>query len=103
MPDGTFSGERLGKPGVWIKEVLDDERTISKYLCPNHGKLSELLKIPEEICSSIRNMKLAAVENPDDGPLRMSYPGFRSKSFFGGKVAKEFFGITDEGDEYAEE
>ena len=74
LPNGTFSNERLGKPGVWIKEVLADETTVSKRLCPPHGKLGELLKVPEEITQSIRHMKLAASENPDDGPLRMGDP-----------------------------
>ena len=90
MPDGTFSEQRLGRPGVWIKEVLQDEVTVSSRLCPESGKLSNLLRIPEEILHSTRNMKKAAIENPDDGPLRTSYPGFMAKSYFGGMLTKEF-------------
>ena len=48
-------------------------------------------------------MKLAASENPDDGPLRMSYPGFMSKSYYGGNVSKKFFDTTEEGDEDVED
>ena len=103
LPDGSFSDKRLGKPGVWIKEVLDDEKTVSKRPCPDHGRLGALLKVPEDITQSIRHMKLAASENPDDGPLRMSYPGFMAKSYYGGNVSKKFFDITDEGDENAED
>lgn len=82
---------------------MDDKQTVTSTLCPDHGKLNELLNVPQEICHSIRNMKLAAIENPDDGPLRMSYPGFRSKSFYGGCVAKEFFGVMDEEGENIED
>ena len=96
MPDGSFSEDRLGKPCVWVKEVSDDEKTVIRTLCPDHGKLSDLLTIPEHIFQSIRHMKLAARENPDDGPMRMSYPGFAAKSFFGGNVAKEFLDVMNE-------
>jgi hypothetical protein len=96
MTDGSFSGDRLGKPCVWIKEISNDGKTVIRTLCPNHGKLSDLLKIPEQIFQSIRHMKVAAKENPDDGPMRMSYPGFAAKSFFGGNVAKELLDIMNE-------
>ena len=96
MPNGTFSGERLGKPCVWIKEVSDDGETVIRTLSPNRGKLCDLLKVPEEIQHSVRHLNLAARENPDDGPLRMSYPGFMAKSFFGGNVSKKFLDALDE-------
>eukprot|EP00804_Cyclotella_cryptica_P004500 CCRYP_017637-RA/>CCRYP_017637-RA protein AED:0.09 eAED:0.09 QI:248/1/1/1/0.75/0.6/5/471/377 len=107
MPNGSFSEDRLGKPCVWVKEVSDDGKSVIRTLCPDNGKLSDLLRIPEQIFQSIRHMKLAAKENPDDGPMRMSYPGFAAKSFFGGIVAKEFFDVKNhdmsEGDEDEEE
>lgn len=96
LADGTFSEERLGKPCVWIKEVSDDEQSVIRTLCPENGKLSDLLKVSEEIFHSVRHMKLAAMYNPDDGPMRLSYPGFMAKSFFGGNVSKKFLDIMKE-------
>lgn len=89
LPDETFSEERLGRPGVWIKEVTHGE-VVSLRLCPEKGKLSDLLKLPFKIEQSTFHLKVAAKNNPDDGPLRESYPGFSAKSFFGGQVSKEF-------------
>ncbi|KAL3775735.1 hypothetical protein ACHAW5_005890 [Stephanodiscus triporus] len=97
--DGSFSGDRLGRPGVWIKEVLGDGVTMKIWQCPEAGKICDLLKVPEEIVPSVRHMKLAANLNPDDGPLRMSYPGFAAKSFFGGIVAKDYMEALAEGSE----
>jgi hypothetical protein len=97
LPDGSFSNDRFGKPGVWIKEVvMEDDDVVTCSLCPTSGELANLLKIPEQVMSSTRNLKLAAIKNPDNGPLRMSYPGFASKSFFGGKMTKEFLDALDE-------
>jgi hypothetical protein len=90
LPDETFSEERVGRPGVWLKEVVHDGTLVSARLCPEEGRLSDLLKLPVDIQQSTRHLKFAAEVNPDEGPLRMSYPGFSAKSFFGGKVTKEF-------------
>lgn len=107
MEDGSFSGDRLGKPAVWIKE-LDDEKTMTCRLCPDSGKLKQLLKMPVDITQSIRNMKIAEKENPDNGPMRKSYPGFRAKSFFGGNIVRDFVQFFegedfDEGDDDSEQ
>eukprot|EP01082_Thalassiosira_pseudonana_P007235 g6586.t1 g6586 contig23:811509-812809(+) len=107
MEDGSFSGDRLGKPAVWIKE-LDDEKTVTCRLCPDSGKLKQLLKMPVDITQSIRNMKIAEKENPDNGPMRKSYPGFRAKSFFGGNIVRDFVQFFegedfDEGDDDSEQ
>lgn len=88
--DGSFSGDRLGSPGVWIKEIVDCGQGVKCWQCPTHGQINDLLKVPETINVSIRNMNLAALLNPDDGPMRRSYPGLRSKSFYGGEVHPEF-------------
>ena len=88
LPDETFSEERLGRPGVWIKECVG--KGVSLRLCPEKGKLSDLLKLPFDIGQSTYHLKVAAKNNPDDGPLRESYPGFSAKSFFGGQVSKDF-------------
>lgn len=90
LPDGTFSEERIGRPGVWIKEVVNNGTMVSARLCPEEGKLSDLLKLPVHIEQSTRHLKLAEKSNPDDGPIRKSYPGASAKSFFGGKVTEEF-------------
>lgn len=107
MEDGSFSGDRLGKPAVWIKE-LDDEKTMTCRLCPDSGKLKQLLKMPVDITQSIRNMKIAEKENPDNGPMRKSYPGFTAKSFFGGNIVRDFVQFFegedfDEGDDDSEQ
>jgi len=102
MPDGTFSGDRLGRPGVWIKELMSDECTVSCFLCPASGKLEQLLKDPKHIRHSYAHELIAEKENPDDGPLRMSYPGFRAKSYFGGRLSEQFRSLhiqEEEGDE----
>lgn len=88
LPDETFSEERLGRPGVWIKECVG--KGVSLRLCPEKGKLSDLLKLPFDTRQSTYHLKVAAKNNPDDGPLRESYPGFSAKSFFGGQVSKDF-------------
>lgn len=90
MEDGSFSADRIGKPGVWIKEVLAGKDALRAWLCPDSGNIDELLKVPEHIMPSVRHMTVAAMSNPDDGPLRASYPGFMTKSFFGGKLSRDY-------------
>jgi len=48
LPDGKFSSERKGEPGVWIKSVQDGR--VKSRLCPSRGKISELLFHPRQIC-----------------------------------------------------
>jgi len=94
LPEEIFSEERKGVPGVWIKEVVMNGKMLSCRLCPREGKIGELLKVPVRVESSVRHMKVAALENPDDGPMRMSYPGFGARSLFGESgvgVGKEEF------------
>ena len=88
--DGSFSAERLGSPGVWIKEMVDCGTRVKCWQCPTHGKINDLLKVPETINVSIRHMNRAALLNPDDGPMRRSFPGYKSKSFYGGEVHPEY-------------
>jgi hypothetical protein len=71
-PDGTFDPDRTGLPGCWIKRVVDGN-VVDRMLCPDVGEVSSILVIPETIRQSIRNLKIAISENPDTGPLRMSY------------------------------
>ncbi len=99
MDDGSFSEDRIGKPGVWIKEVLGDKDALRAWLCPESGKIDELLRVPENIMPSVRHMKVATISNPDDGPLRASYPGFMTKSFFGGIVSKDYLDALLEEDD----
>ena len=47
LPDGGFSSEREGRPGVWIKDVVDGE--LRTTLAPWEGKLDELLKKATDI------------------------------------------------------
>jgi dipeptidase E len=48
LPDGSFSPDRMGRPGIWLKKVLDDGR-VHSMLCPQSGKISDLLRIPSRI------------------------------------------------------
>ena len=82
---------------------MHDGTLVSVRLCPEEGRLSELLKLPEDIRQSKRHLKVAAAANPDNGPLRKSYPGFSAKSFFGGKVTNEFNDFLAELKEEGEE
>jgi len=99
MQDGSFSGERLGTPEVWIKEVVEWGTMVHCRQCPTKGKVHDLLKVPESIMQSTRHLVQAAKLNPDDGKLRMSYPGFTSKSFFGGNLAQSIMDDMAEGDD----
>lgn len=96
LSDESFSEERLGRPGVWVKEVTHGGKVVSARLCPEEGKLSDLLRMPIDIRQSKFHLAAAAKSNPEDGPLRDSYPGFSAKSFFGGKVTKEFVNFLAE-------
>jgi hypothetical protein len=71
-PDGTFDPDRTGLPGCWIKHVVDGN-VVDRMLCPDVGEVSSILVIPEKIRQSIRNLDIAKIENPDTGPMRMSY------------------------------
>ena len=71
-PDGTFDPDRTGIPGCWIKHIVDGN-TVDRMLCPDVGEVSSILVIPETIRQSTRNLKIAKSENPDTGPMRMSY------------------------------
>jgi dipeptidase E len=66
LPNGTFSHEQKGKPGVWLKEVRDGR--VHTTLCPTAGKIEDLLRTPAEILSDPR-VELCRQANPDDGPV----------------------------------
>ena len=44
LPDGSFSPERKGTPGVWIKEVR--KNAVHSRLCPPEGAVQDLLRVP---------------------------------------------------------
>lgn len=69
LADGSFSRERKGRPGVWLKEAKGKE--VLMRPCPDEGDLAELLKVPDEIVEDPRVVRCRA-ENPDDGPLHTS-------------------------------
>lgn len=59
LEDGSHSPEREGKPGVWLKEVQADDKTITTTLVPPEGKLTDILRKASTItedpaCESIR-------------------------------------------------
>ena len=49
----SFCKQRSGRPGVWIKRVVRDENSgemvVKAELCPEQGKISDLLYHPESI------------------------------------------------------
>ena len=48
----SFCKERTGRPGVWIKRVVREEESgemvVKAELCPEEGKISDLLYHPEQ-------------------------------------------------------
>jgi dipeptidase E len=60
--------------GVWIKQVVvhegegTNDTTILTQRCPDHGKLSELLRLPNEIRPDEEAVTQCRQENPDEGP-----------------------------------
>jgi dipeptidase E len=62
LPNGTFSSTREGVPGIWIK-VVNEQGEVESQLCPQQGKLSELLRHPSEITPDPR-LELCRTANP---------------------------------------
>jgi dipeptidase E len=66
LPDGSFSQDRHGKPGIWIKQVQNGN--VVRSLCPESGMISDLLRFPIAIVDDER-VEICRQENPDDGPV----------------------------------
>jgi dipeptidase E len=69
MTDRTFSPDRNGVPGVWLKEVGIDGQVHSR-ICPDSGSISDLIHIPVQIHQDPRVI-LCRTLNPDDAPVPM--------------------------------
>ena len=68
MPDGTFNSCREGRPGVWIKEVVDGK--VVTTLAPWEGKLENLLKKAADIVED-EGCSVSMTENPwEAAPLK---------------------------------
>eukprot|EP00277_Geminigera_cryophila_P044298 CAMPEP_0173074066 /NCGR_PEP_ID=MMETSP1102-20130122/10788_1 /TAXON_ID=49646 /ORGANISM="Geminigera sp., Strain Caron Lab Isolate" /LENGTH=324 /DNA_ID=CAMNT_0013943049 /DNA_START=278 /DNA_END=1252 /DNA_ORIENTATION=+ len=65
LPDKTFSPDRKGVPGIWLKEVHDSK--VEMRLCPSEGKLELLLRNPKVIKKDART-DACRIDNPDDAP-----------------------------------
>lgn len=65
MPDGSFSPDREGKPGMWIKRVVDGR--VESRLCPASGRLEEILAQADHVVED-PGVGRARLENPDDLP-----------------------------------
>eukprot|EP01062_Namystynia_karyoxenos_P038692 TRINITY_DN28114_c0_g1_i1.p1 TRINITY_DN28114_c0_g1~~TRINITY_DN28114_c0_g1_i1.p1 ORF type:complete len:342 (+),score=111.05 TRINITY_DN28114_c0_g1_i1:66-1028(+) len=65
LPDGSFSAERKGRPGVWRKQV--EGGAVVTTLVPPEGKLADLLREPTEVVPDPR-VEAVRAANPDDGP-----------------------------------
>ena len=65
LPDGSFCRERKGKPGIWLKNVSNAQ--VQERLCPESGRIQDLLLNPSEIIPDPRVDECRRA-NPDDGP-----------------------------------
>lgn len=65
LPDGSFSPDRKGNPGVWIKRVVDGR--LESSLCPSSGRLDEILALASDVQED-PGVGRVRQENPDDSP-----------------------------------
>lgn len=66
LPDGTFSEDRQGKPGVWTKRVQADDNTIVTQLVPfEGGQVADLVALtPQEDIVEDARLDAIRIENP---------------------------------------
>lgn len=64
LPDQSFSKERKGKPGVWMKRVYDGQ--VHSTLLPDSGFVKDILYFPHEVSKDPR-VEICRQENPDSG------------------------------------
>eukprot|EP00927_Polykrikos_kofoidii_P072277 TRINITY_DN68411_c0_g1_i1.p1 TRINITY_DN68411_c0_g1~~TRINITY_DN68411_c0_g1_i1.p1 ORF type:complete len:359 (-),score=65.35 TRINITY_DN68411_c0_g1_i1:185-1261(-) len=65
LADGAFSPERSGRPGIWLKEVVDG--VVVGRPVPAEGRLSDLLKVADGLVDDPR-VESCRNANPDDSP-----------------------------------
>ena len=65
---GEFVDNLSGVPAIWIKEVVNGNKVVSK-VCPPEGKLTDLLKVSTNINEDLESTRRCRMENPDDGPV----------------------------------
>lgn len=63
LSDGTLAIDGSGKPGIWIKRVVDGK--VHSVVAPIEGNLADLLRPAEEIVEDPR-VELCRKANPDD-------------------------------------
>ena len=73
LPDGSFSPDRKGVPGIWLKEV--ENGRVRSVRCPQSGNTSDLIRVPVTIHHDPR-VEICRELNPDDAeaPPLMSSP-----------------------------
>ena len=69
--NGELVRDGSGKPGVWIKEVINGK--VESRLCPREGRVVDLFLPATEIVEDIEMMNQCRRENPDDGPLPANF------------------------------
>jgi len=70
-----FVTDGSGVPGIWIKEVING--VVHQRVCPPQGRLTDLLRVAEDIVQDEEALRQCRLENPDDGPSplgRLSIP-----------------------------
>ena len=65
LPDGTFSPDMKGRPGIWLKQVSNG--VVERRLCAEEGSVADLLWHPETIVRDPR-VDECRLANPDAGP-----------------------------------
>lgn len=65
-PDGSFSANRAGVPGVWRLRVDPTSGALERSLAPSDGAVAALLQPPRFVVEDAQ-LAVARLQNPDDG------------------------------------
>jgi dipeptidase E len=53
-----------GKPGIWIKEVVNDGQEVYQQICPRQGKVKDLFRVASKITNNEDALLQCRIENP---------------------------------------
>ena len=68
LPQGEFSPERKGIPGIWLKRVMDGDQVVHSKLCPTTGTIDQIFLQPNQKVIQDPRVDKCRLQNPDDGP-----------------------------------
>ena len=66
LPDGSFSANRSGTPGMWRMHIDTATGSLNRTLVPFTGKWSDLISPPRFVAPDTQ-LAVARRQNPDDG------------------------------------